>query len=973
MNFNRRDFLKLMGATGATAAMVGCSAEPPERLVPYLIHPEEVIPGKATWYATVCRECPAGCGMLAKTIEGRAVKVEGNPDHPSNQGRLCARGQASLQGLYNPDRIRQPLSKGAEGRWNPTSWEEGEKRLVAKLADLKGRGDRVVFLTPLLTGSSDRLIKEWLRALGGGKHMRYEAISHTPLREANRLTFGIEAIPFYDLEQAELILSFGADFLETWLTPVEHARQFASMRAYRQGRMGRFVYIGPRLSLTGANADEWIAVRPGTEGFLALGMIHVIFAEVLSEPLPGQEKESLRKLVESFTPPSVAEQVGISAAKIRVLARAFARSRPSLALVDGKASNATGTCTAVNLLNYVVGNVGRTVHFGPTALAGKVATYQEMRNLTEAMEAGEVGLLLLSGVNPVFTLPEGDRFKRALEKVPLVVGFASFLDETADAAHLILPDHTFLESWDDYELWEGIRGLQQPVMQPLYDTRNPGDVLLSTAKQIGLDNAFPWKNFQAYLKEQWKERHQQLNPPEEFEDFWVGTLRRGGLFQPATPRPVQLNPEVFQHRIDPPKLAGDKNGPTLILYPSPALYDGRMANRPWLQELPDALTQIVWDNWLETHPDYAKSLGLREGDVVRVRTPSGEVELPVHISGGVLPGTVAVPVGQGHTAFGRYAENQGANPIPLLPAEPEVLSGGLPWIATRVRLLPTGQRYTLAGVAGSDKPHGREILQTIPLRDLQSGRHEEEKPHLLPIYPEHSHPQHRWGMVIDLNACIGCGACVTACSAENNTPVVGKKEVARGREMSWIRIERVDQGEPHQPEHAFLPMLCQQCDSAPCEPVCPVYATYHNPSGLNVQVYNRCIGTRYCSNNCPYKVRRFNWFEAEWPEPLHLQLNPDVTVRSVGVMEKCTFCVQRIRAGELSAKAEGRPIRDGEIVPACAQTCPTRAIVFGDLKDSESEVSKLAEDPRRYRVLENLNTQPAITYLKKIKPGSVEI
>ncbi|MFQ5883340.1 MAG: molybdopterin dinucleotide binding domain-containing protein, partial [Candidatus Methylomirabilales bacterium] len=404
----------------------------------------------------------------------------------------------------------------------------------------------------------------------------------------------------------------------------------------------------------------------------------------------------------------------------------------------------------------------------------------------------------------------------------------------------------------------------------------------------------------------------------------------------------------------------------------PSFYDGRMANRPWLQELPDALTQIVWDSWLEIHPADAKPIGVKEGDLLRIESPFAHVDLPAHLSAGVHPGTLAVPVGQGHTAFGRYAKGRGANPIPLLPPDPEEASGGLPWIATRVTITPTGQRHPLVSTTGSDRPHDREIIQTIPLGTLQSGRPPKAHPHLLQIYPEHPHPDHRWGMTIDLNACIGCGACVTACYAENNLAIMGKEQVGAGREMSWIRIERVNSGGPDRPEHHFLPMLCQQCDKAPCEPVCPVYATYHNPGGLNVQVYNRCVGTRYCSNNCPYKVRRFNWFMAEWPEPLHMQLNPDVTVRTMGVMEKCTFCVQRIQAGKLKAKAEERPVRDGEIVPACAQTCPTRAIVFGDLKDPESEVSKRAKDPRRYRVLEDLNTQPAIAYLKKIRPGPVE-
>ncbi len=972
MEVNRRDFLKIMGIGGATAAMVGCSAQPPETLIPYVVPPEEIIPGEATWYTTVCRECPAGCGMLVKTMEGRAIKVEGNPDHPVNRGRLCARGQASVQGLYNPDRIKRPMWKGTDGTWHPIAWEEGEKLLAAQLAGLKGQGERIACVTPLLTGSLDQLIETWLKTLGGGRRLRYEAVSHESLQQANRATFGSANIPYHDLEQAELILAFGADFLETWLSPVEHARQFASMRTYREGRMGRFAYIGPRLSLTAANADEWISIRPGTESFVALGMIQATIAEGLTISLPANEEAALRELVASFSPREVAEHAGISVDKIRALAHAFARAHPSVAIADGKTSNGTETCVAVNLLNYVVGNIGRTIHFGPAAAIGQASTYAEMRQLLQAMEAGEISLLLLAGVNPVFTLPEGDRFRKALERIPFVVSFASFPDETVNAAHLVLPDQTFLEGWGDYEPREGVRGLQQPAMRPLYDTRAIGDVLISVAKRIGLQKELPWDNFYGYLRDQWKDVHRKLRSSEEFETFWAGMLQHGGLFQIVPSPPVRLNVEGLPRRFPPPAFVEKTDGLILIPYASPVFYDGRTANRPWLQELPDALTQVVWDSWLEIHPADAKALGVSPGEVLRLESSFGRVDMPAHVSDGVRPGTVAASIGQGHTAYGRYAEGRGANPIPLLSPEPEATSGGFPWIATRVKITRTGRRHPLVSTMGSDRPHDREIMQTIRLATLQSGRHPEKHPHLLQIYPEHPHPKHRWGMAIDLNACIGCGACVTACYAENNIPVVGKEQVGKGREMSWIRIQRVNEGTPDHPEHRFLPMLCQHCDNAPCEPVCPVYATYHNPEGLNVQVYNRCVGTRYCSNNCPYKVRRFNFFTAEWPEPLHLQLNPDVTVRSMGVMEKCTFCVQRIQAGKLSAKAEGRPVRDGEIVPACAQTCPTRAIIFGDLKDSDSEVARLSKNPRRYHVLEHLNTQPAITYLKKITRGPVE-
>ncbi|MFN3477079.1 MAG: molybdopterin dinucleotide binding domain-containing protein, partial [Candidatus Methylomirabilales bacterium] len=559
----------------------------------------------------------------------------------------------------------------------------------------------------------------------------------------------------------------------------------------------------------------------------------------------------------------------------------------------------------------------------------------------------------------------------------LVVSFSSFPDETTAEAHLVLPDHTFLESWGDYSPAEGIYGLMQPVMPPVFQTKMVGDTLLSIAQKVGKPMAerLPWPNFYEYLLEQWKGLHQRLEPQTPFDAYWEEALKRGGLWREVRAEPVRLSPQVFQMTFQEARFEGQEWAELplyLHLYPSPIHFDGRMANRPWLQELPDPMTQLVWDNWLEIHPETARGLGIAEGDVVKVISPYGTVELPAHLTEGVRPDVFAIPLGQGHTTFGRYAEKRGANPMALLPPKPEPLSGSAMFLSTKVRLIQTGKRHQLVSPVGSDRQENRGIIQMIPLTEVGESREAVHEPKQ--IYPPHDHPEHRWGMAIDLNACIGCEACVVACYAENNVPVVGKERIQEGRWMAWIRIERYVEEKWDRPEIRFLPMLCQHCDNAPCEPVCPVYAAYHTPEGLNAQVYNRCVGVRYCANNCPYKVRRFNWFEyadpksktSAFPEPINWQLNPDVTVRGKGIMEKCTFCIQRIQAAKDLAKDEGRPVRDGEIIPACAQTCPTRAIVFGDLKDPNSEVSKLSRNPRRYRVLEPLNTQPAITYLKKI-------
>jgi len=616
--------------------------------------------------------------------------------------------------------------------------------------------------------------------------------------------------------------------------------------------------------------------------------------------------------------------------------------------------------------------VGKTIRFQSETNGRKVASLSAMSTLIDEMKRGEIEILLLHGVNPIFTMPASSGFAGALKKVPFVASFSSFMDETTEHAHLILPDHTPLESWGDYFPREGIYGLMQPVMRPVFQTKSTGDVLLSVAKQLDerMAKRFPQQSFYDYLRERWREIHRTVAPTTDFETFWQEALKKGGVFSPPTAQPITLRAQIsgFEFPKDAPHFEGEEANPILLPFPSPYFFDGRGANKPWLQELPDPLTTIVWDTWVEIHPDTAKRLNISQGDLLVLESPNGKIQAPAYLYAGVRHDVVALPIGQGHTSYGRYAKGRGANPIAFLPPVPEVPSGGIRWCSTRVRIINTGKRRPLVMTAGSDRQHGRGIAQAIPLAALtgkQEGKVEEKK--APQIYPSHDHPKHRWGMAIDLNACVGCNACVTACYAENNLPVVGKEQVAKSREMSWLRIERYFEGDAENPKPIFLPMLCQQCDDAPCESVCPVYATYHTAEGLNAQVYPRCIGVRYCENNCPYKVRRFNWFTYTWPEPLNLQLNPDVTVREVGVTEKCTFCVQRIRESKDKAKDEGRDVRDGEIVPACAQSCPTEAIVFGDLNDPESRVSKLAQDPRGYKVLEQLNTKPAITYLKKIK------
>ena len=994
----RRTFLKVLGSTAPGAAAAACAPVPAERLIPYVVPPDDVVPGVATWYATVCGECPAGCGMLVRTREGRAVKAEGNPEHPLNRGSLCARGQAALQGLYDPDRYTGPLQRRAtnaaagQSVLEPTGWAEAQALFVERLGE--ARPGRVAVVTPLLTGTLDRLVEQWAGAVGA-RRIRYEPFAHEALRAAGLAAFGRRAVPRYDFANPDLIVSFGADFLETWLSPVEHGRAFADGRRRGGDRRTRLVQLEPRLSLTGAQADEWLAIEPGTEGLLAAAMVHAILAERRAL-LPAADAEAVDRifdLVRDYAPEQVAARAGVEADTIRTLARRFADPAAgggrTLAVGGGVSATGPGTTaalTAIHLLNHVAGNTGASLTFdaeaedageaGPAGWDG-AGTYRDLLELVAAMEAGGVDLLLLHGVNPVHAMPGGARFAAALERVPAVVSTVASPDETSSLASLVLPVHTPLEAWGDAEPRRGVRGLQQPAMRPLHDTRHLGDLLLDSARALGgaAAEAVPAEgDFAELLRAEWRQvQARQADAggadasPDDFDAFWDAARQRGGVWRDAAPAEITLDPAVLDAPLALDPDPGHGRALALVVYPTVNLYDGRGANRAWLQEVPDPLLQTAWSSWVEAAPETARAIGAEEGQLVTVESDHGVADATLLLNPRLRPGVVAMPLGQGHTHYGRYATGVGVNAAALLDPAPETAGGGPRWLGTRVDVTPRAVRRALPRLQTTFHQDGREIARAVTREALAAGAAEpEEAP--FSLYPDQPHPVHRWGMAIDLDACSGCNACVAACYAENNVPVLGADRMGRGRTMSWIRIERFveDEGGPGA-GNRFLPMLCQHCGHAPCESVCPTYATYHTDEGLNAQVYNRCVGTRYCANNCPYKVRRFNWSQPEVPAPLDMQLNPDVTTRSMGVMEKCTFCVQRIREGQDRARDEQRLPRDGEITPACAQTCPAQAIVFGDLNDPASRVSLAAADPRAYHVLGELNTRPAVTYLKKLR------
>ena len=990
---DRRRFLTVLGvAGGGSAVLSGCSTDRIQKLVPYLIQDEDQVPGIATVYASTCTECSAGCGIHVKTREARAIKLEGNPNHPVNHGAICARGQAALQGLYNPARLAGPMARNADGSFSPVTWDDALQRLNQHVSQA---GARTAVISGAGPGTFTDLLGEWAAALGG-RVVRHEPFDYEPLRAANRQVFGIDGVPTHDFGSAKYVLAFGADFLETWLSPVEHQQGFAQAHGYRDGEMAKFVSLAPRMSLTGMNADEWHPIAPGSEALLALAMANVIVSERTGAPA---DANALRGVLAPYTTERAARDTGVGEDTVRRLAREFASAQPSLAVAGGVASQHRGAvevCAAVNVLNYVAGNIGRTVRFEQQLETAD--GYAALDALANAMNAGQVSLLIVHEANPVYTLPKSTGFADKMAKVGFKVSTASVLDETAALADLILPNHHALERWDDLRPRSGVHSLMQPVMQPVFDTRATGDVLLQVAQAVGGPLAqFAAPTFQAYLKDAWRGLAQARGSPDA-EQFWVDALSAGGVFEPTRPAvPVALAPGAGRVGYSPPEIDGD--GELVFApYPSPMLFDGRGANKPWLLENPDPVTKITWHSWVELHPETAERLNVREGEILRLSSPHGVIEAPAYIYAGMNPGVLAMPLGLGHTAYGEYAKGRGVNALDLLG--PANGTGFVPYLSTRVRAETTGRYQKVAKTEGNPRQLGRGIAEAMPLELARQGL-SVEAAHYAETGGEHhevntereveaiagfresqlekarkggyagDHP--RWGMVIDLARCTGCSACVTACYAENNIPTVGQQEVLRGREMSWMRIERYFEGgeEPGEPlEARFVPMLCQHCGNAPCEPVCPVYASYHTADGLNGQAYNRCVGTRYCANNCPYKVRYYNWFaynNRAFPDPLELQLNPDVTVRARGVMEKCTFCVQRIRGAQNQAKLEDRDLADGDVVPACGQACPSQAIVFGDLNDPASRVSEAARNHRGYHVFEDLNVRPSVMYLAKVR------
>ncbi|MCR9094120.1 MAG: 4Fe-4S dicluster domain-containing protein [bacterium] len=1005
---DRRDFLKVVGLSTGAAATIAC--DPPDKLVPYVIQPEAITPGIATDYASTCQECPVGCGLHVKTREGRPIKVEGNPDHPINRGALCARGQAGFSRAYHPDRIEGPMTRGSDGSAQPISWEDATAKVAAKLGGSAGKtwilGGPV---GPSLTG----VIDQFAAAAGLAGHLTYDNFGTQALVEASEQVFGASAAPIFDLSEADLVVDFGADFLDT---TVELEAQWTKARDVNTHKDGgaRLIAISPRQNLTASNADHWVAAAPGSEGVLALALAKAV----------ARKKGASVAAVSGADIGGAVSAAGISQGVFDEMVEKLASASHAVALPPGVAASTSagaGNAAAVLLLNSVLGAVGSQLTY-PAEDAPKRASLADIIGLVEQMNAGNVDCLLIHDLNPVFSLPASIGFKEALSKVDLVVSFAQLIDETTEVAGLLMPDNAAVESWGDSSPRPGVRGIVQPTLRPLHDTRQLGDSILAIGRAMGggVASQLPEGSFKSVLESNWS------------GSSWRQALARGGEFGATPKRTVSVAGSAGNVRPSAPKLAGSGSY-TLVAFPHSYYGDGAGAALPWMQEIPDPVTKLSWNSWAEISQSKADELGVVFGDVISVETPSGSVELSVYPRGGIRDDVVAIPIGQGHTV-GHYASHagdashegatakdamqRGVNVADLLPAASDE-AGGQAYLSTTANVAKTGRFRRLALSQWTDNQRGRGLAPEVSLYDLAKGggmahfaaaasaegdhgedggdhgdgggHHFEGPPFEFERgYDADPDQPYRWGMTIDNDKCTGCGACIAACYIENNVSIVGEEMAIKHREMTWLRIERYvgdgevdfNDGAERRPtpdgeklgenEVRHLPMLCQHCGAAPCEAVCPVIATYHTDEGINGMVYNRCVGTRYCGNNCTYKVRRFNYFDygnKNWPGLLGLMLNPDVTVRGQGVMEKCSFCVQRIETARQPAKDEGRPIGDGEVLTACQQTCASQAITFGNVRDDQSAAVQLVKqsEDRAYHALQILNTRSAVTYLAQVR------
>jgi molybdopterin-containing oxidoreductase family iron-sulfur binding subunit len=934
---SRRTFAKLMGASLALAGVTACTRQPAEKIVPYVKQPEELIPGKPLYYATAMPMAGYASAVLVESHEGHPTKIEGNPDHPVSRGATDLFAQASILGLYDPDRTRTLTYRGEIRTWS--AFRTALRGAVDLARGRGGEGLRLLtgsVTSPTLAGQLRKLQAELPRMVWH----QWEPAGRDQVREGARLAFGEYVDAQYRLDQAQVILALDADLLGSGPHSVRHAREFAGGRRVTGGRrnMNRLYVVEPTPSATGSVADHRLPLQAGLVGPFAVALAAALGVPgAPSGPAPSD-----------------------SAAWIDALARDLERHRGTSLVVAGDDQPAA-VHAVVHAINQALGNIGRTVVFTEPVEANPIDQLASLRQLAADMNAGKVETLVVLDSNPLYTAPADLRFdERLMARVPLRIHLGLYHDETAAYCHWQIPAAHYLESWSDVRAADGTVTIVQPLIAPLYGGRTAHDVV---GAMLSSDTG---QSSHDLVRACWQERTKRQGAA--FEEFWRGALH-GGMVPDtaAAPKAVTARP------VDAASVPRGGKGSEIVFRPDPSVYDGRFANNGWLQELPKAQTKLTWDNAALVSPATAKRLGVESQRVVELAYRGRVVKAPVWVLPGQAPDSITVHLGYGRRRVGQVGDGAGFDAYALRTSQALGFDYGL-------EVRPTSERYLLASAQNQQTMEGRALVRSAPLETFKAEPDFAQKMGEAPsesttLYPGYEYKDYAWGMAIDLNTCIGCNACMVACQAENNIPVVGKTEVSRGRKMHWIRVDRYYHGDPDRPAAYNQPVPCMQCENAPCELVCPVGATSHSAEGLNDMVYNRCVGTRYCSNNCPYKVRRFNFFLfQDWTTPtLKMMRNPDVTVRSRGVMEKCTYCVQRINEAKIEAEKAGRRVRDGEIVTACEAACPPQAIVFGNINDPASRVAKLKAEPLNYGLLADLNTRPRTTYLAVVRNPNPEM
>ena len=945
----RRTFLKLMGASLALAGVTACTRQPEEKIVPYVRQPEELVPGKPMFFATAMTLGGVATGLVVESHEGRPTKIEGNPLHPASLGAADTYAQGEVLSLYDPDRVRTLTELGDIRPWSA---------LVAMLraalmaqGALQGAGLRILTET-VNSPTLGAQIQELLGRFPSAKWVQWEPAQSHNTRAGARLAFGEYASAHYKLESADVIVSLDADFLGQGPASLRLAREFAARRKPEEGaRMNRLYVIETTASLTGARADHRLPLKPSEIPALAA------------------------QLAAGLGVGSAAAASGESAAFVTALVKDLQAHRGRSVVIAGEGQPPAVHALA-HAINQALGNNGQTVAYTQAPEVAPIDQVAALRELVADMDGGKVDLLLILGGNPVYTAPADLNFAAALDKVQTRVRLGLYEDETSERCQWQVPDLHFLESWSDARAFDGTASIVQPLIAPLYGGHSAHDVLTAMSNT-------PERTAYEVVREFWATQLNSSIESEEFSRVWRKALHDG-----IVPNTAFEEKTVALGAL-PALPAVEGSGLEVVFRVDPSTYDGRYANNGWLQELPKPITRLTWDNAVLASPATIKKLeaegriASRGGEHGQIVSEVVELKLGTHTVQGAIfampghaPDSVTVHLGYGRTRAGHVGTGTGFNAYAIRTSD------GL-WSASGLSVTATGETYSLACTQYHHLMEGRGMVRAVTLAEFTANPesvHEgfEAPPRTLTLYPEFKYEGYKWGMSIDVNACIGCNACVIGCTAENNIPVIGKDQVMRGREMHWLRVDTYYAGndpEALNPETYFQPVPCMQCENAPCEVVCPVGATVHSHEGLNDMVYNRCVGTRYCSNNCPYKVRRFNYLlyqDFDTPS-LKAARNPDVSVRSRGVMEKCTYCVQRINAAKIDSEKGNRRIADGEIKTACQQTCPTDAIVFGDLNDMNSRVAHLQQEERNYSLLAELNTRPRTTYLAAVRNPNPEL